>query len=137
MNVRRLAPGDEEVVLALATREPPSRAPELLADDRTLFLVAFDGERPVGFVLAYELVRRHGRPSMLFVYEVEVAAAWRRAGVATALLHELERIAASRGIREGFVLTSKDNEPAMRLYASVGGVGPHEELMWEFEYWER
>ena len=125
------------MLLRLATREPPALASELLADDRTVFLVAFERGDPIGFVLAYELIRRHGAASQLFVYEVEVAAACRRQGVGTALLRELERLARVRGIRQGFVLTDGDNEPAMRLYEAVGGVRPHEETMWEFEYGER
>src|SRR5438477_9973868 len=39
VNVRRLEPGDEGVVRALAEREPQA---ELLADERTIFLAAFE-----------------------------------------------------------------------------------------------
>ncbi len=134
MIVRRLGPGDEEVVERLATGEPRTA---LLADERTIFLVAFDGERAAGFVFGYELPRRHGNPSTLFVYEVEVAAACRGQGVATRLFGELARIARARGIREGFVLTNASNEPAMRLYESIGGVRPSDDdVMWDFVYAE-
>jgi len=135
VNVRRLGVGDEGVLAALATREPPARAGELLADGRTVFLVAFERDEPIGFVLAYELIRRHGDPSILFLYEVDVAAACRRRGVATALLLELERVARARGIREAFVLTNASNEPAMRLYESLGGVREHDDdVLWTFAY---
>jgi aminoglycoside 3-N-acetyltransferase I len=134
VNVRRLAPGDEPVVERLATKGRPGRARELLADDRTLFYVAFDGDEPVGLVFAYELIRRHGDASMVFVYEVDVDEGHRRRGVATALMRALEQEARKRGIREGFVLTDRDNEPAMRMYESVGGVEPQDNLMWEFRY---
>ncbi len=118
----------------LATRRRPGRARELLADDRTLFFVAFDTDEPVAFVLAYELIRRHGDDSIIFVYEVDVEEPYRGRGIATALMRELEQEARARDIREGFVLTDRDNEPAMRLYESVGGVDPTETLMWEFRY---
>ncbi len=132
MIVQRLRPGDEAVVERLATR-PPQTA--LLGDERTIFLAALDGVTPLGFVLAYELPRRHGDPSILFVYEIEVAAGCRRQGVATRLLSELERIARTRGVRTGFVLTSAADEPAMRLYESLGGVRQHDDdVMWDFEY---
>jgi aminoglycoside 3-N-acetyltransferase I len=134
VNVRRLAPGDEAVVLRLATRQPPRRVEELLADGRTFFLVAENDREPVGFVLAYELLRRHGDPSQLFVYEVDVEERHRRRGVATALLRELARLAAAAGIPEGFVLTDRGNEPAMALYAAAGGVRPEDCVLWEFEY---
>jgi ribosomal protein S18 acetylase RimI-like enzyme len=134
VRIHRLGPGDERVVAELATQGAPARAAELLADPRTLFLVAFEDERPVGFVLAYELIRRHGDPSKLFVYEVDVAEAYRRRGIASALMQELARLAQERGIRMGWVLTDRSNEAAMALYGTVGGVRPHEETMWEFEY---
>jgi ribosomal protein S18 acetylase RimI-like enzyme len=135
--IRRLGSGDEHVVERLATDAPPAAARDLLADDRTIFLVAFEEDRPVGFVLAYELLRRHGDRSKLFVYEVDVAETHRRRGIATALFRQLERTARERGIRHGWVLTDRSNDAANALYASVGGVRPHEETMWEFEYGER
>jgi hypothetical protein len=67
--VRRLGPGDEDVVRKLAEREPQVG---LLADEATIFLAAFDGTEPIGFVFGYELPRRHGAPSILFIYELEV-----------------------------------------------------------------
>ena len=135
--IRRLGPGDEQIVETLATQGPPALAHELLADERTIFLVAFDGDLPVGFVLAYALVRRHGDPSKLFVYEVDVAETHRRRGIGKALLTELDRLARARGIRAGWVLTDRTNEAAMALYGSVGGRTPREVTMWDFEYGER
>ena len=92
MIVRRLGPGDEQVVERLAEQSPPARVTELLADERTILLAAFEdeGPEPIGFVLAHELVRRHGDPSQLFVYEVGVAPEARRRGVATELLRAPE-----------------------------------------------
>jgi ribosomal protein S18 acetylase RimI-like enzyme len=128
--VRRLGSGDEEVVRGLTEGEPQTA---LLSDDRTIFLAAFRATAPVGFVFGYELPRRHGNPSILFVYEVEVDPACRGQGIATTLFRELERIARSRGIREGFVLTEPDNEPALHLYASLGGTRV-DSVMWDFAY---
>ena len=137
MTVRQLGPGDEQVVERLAEHAPPARTAELLAEERTIFLAAFEGEEPepIGFVLAYELLRRHGDPSRLFVYEVGVAPEARQRGVATELLLELERIARARGIRRGFVLTNEANEAAMELYRSAGGVRPNaDDVLWDFDY---
>ena len=135
MTVRRLGLGDEDVVERLAEEPPPARVAELLADERTIFLVAFEESEPIGFVLAYELLRRHGEPSQLFVYEVGVAPEARRRGVATELLRELARIARARGIHRGFVLTNEANEAAMELYRSLGGVRPNtDDVLFDFEY---
>jgi ribosomal protein S18 acetylase RimI-like enzyme len=133
ITVRRLAKGDEDVVCALATREPQTA---LLDDDRTIFLVAFQDSEPVGFVLAYELPRRHGDASILCVYEIEVRAACRGQGVGTKLLLEVGRIARERGIGEGWVLTDPGNETANRLYAAVGAES-QEVVEWDFRYAER
>ena len=137
MNVRRLSLGDEDVVIALADQTALTRAEAsaFLRDDRMIFLVAFDDADPMGFVFGYELLRRHGDPSILFVYEVDVREPYRRRGVATRLLRELERLARRRGVRRAFVLTAESNEAAMRLYESVGGIRPFDDdVMWRFEF---
>lgn len=128
--IRRLGPGDEGVVRKLAEGKPQTA---LLAYEETIFLAAFQGTEPVGFVFGYELARRHGDPSTLFVYELEVEAAFRRQGIASALMVELGQIARSRGIREGFVLTEADNDAANELYRSLGGTAT-ETVMWDLKY---
>jgi aminoglycoside 3-N-acetyltransferase I len=134
IEIRRLAPGDEEVVAALAEQEPPDAA-ALLRDERTVYVAALDGGRPIGYVYAHELLRRHGDRSMLFVYDLGVDEEYRRRGIATRLLRELETIARARGIRTGFVLTNAGNDAAMALYESVGGVRPDDDdVMWDFDY---
>jgi ribosomal protein S18 acetylase RimI-like enzyme len=132
--IRLLGPGDEAVVRDLATYDGPGDPQTLLADRRTLMLVAFDAEQPVGFVLAHELPRRHGDRSSLFGYEVEVAETYRRRGIAAALLERLAELARQRGIRVGFVLTEPDNEPANELYRTAGGIVEETDVVWEFSY---
>ena len=133
IEIRLLAPGDEAVVRELATYEGPGDPEALLADPRSLLLVAFDGERPVGFVLAHELPRRHGDRANLFVYEVDVDESRQRRGIASALLARLAGLARERGIRVGFVLTEPDNEPANTLYRSAGGTSQLD-VEWTFSY---
>ena len=128
--VRRLGPGDEEVVRRLAEREPQTA---LLSDDRTIFLAAFQNDDPVGFVFGYELPRRHGDASILFIYELDVDEAFQRRGVATRLMTELARTAKTRGIADAFVLTEPDNTAANALYESVGGTSS-EVVMWDYRY---
>jgi ribosomal protein S18 acetylase RimI-like enzyme len=134
ITIRLLTTGDEGVVRELAGYEEPGDPKALLADPRTLMLVAFDGERPVGFVLAHELPRRHGDRSKLFVYEVDVIESYRRRGIGSALLARLARFARERGIRTGFVLTEPDNGPANALYRSAGGATDTVTVQWAFSY---
>jgi aminoglycoside 3-N-acetyltransferase I len=123
--VRRLGAGDEDVVRALAEDEPQTA---LLADERTIFVAAFDGDVPVGFAFGYLLPRRHRTPSMLFVYELDVDEAYRRQGIATRLMQEL--FAHAGGV-EAFVLTEPDNEAANATYAKAGGERS-EVVLWDF-----
>ena len=99
---------------------------ELLADDRTVFVAAFDGETPVGFAFGYALPRRHGRPTIFFVYEIDVDQSYRRQGIGRRLMEEL-----LFGQDDAFVLTDAGNEAAMALYASLGGTRV-DTVMWDF-----
>ena len=123
--VRRLGPGDEDVVRHFADAEPQTA---LLASEDSIFFAAFDGETPVGFAFGYDLPRRHGAPSILFVYELEVDEPYRRRGVATALMTALREASRSP---EAFVLTEPENEAANALYASLGGTRV-ETVMWDY-----
>ena len=133
MEIRRLGPGDEDVVRQHATRPPHF---ELLEDERTILLVAFEEGEPIGFALAHHLPRRHDPPAKLLVYEVDVDEAHRRRGVGKALLAKLRDVARERGIPQGWVLTDDDNAAGMALYRSAGGRRPREVIEWEFEYEE-
>lgn len=124
VTIRRLRPGDEAVVERLAEREPRTA---LLADEATIFLVAFDGGDPVGFAFGHVLPRRHGAPTILFVYEVDVAESHRRRGIGKALMRELIRL----GGTDAFVLAEPGNEAANALYASLGGTRV-DSVMWDF-----
>ena len=117
-SVRRLRVGDEPILRLLADRDPQTA---LLADERTVFVAAFEGERPVGFAFGYVLERRHGEPKIFFVYEVDVDPAYRRQGIATRMFDEMHRYAREQGAKESFVLTEQDNDAANALYASLGG----------------
>ena len=132
--IRLLAPGDEEVVRELPAYDAPGDPEALLADPRTLLLVAFDGELPAGFVLAHELPRRHGDRAELFVYELDVVETHRRRGIASALLARLGELARERDIRTGFVLTEPDNGPANALYRDAGGAAEAVNVLWAFRY---
>jgi aminoglycoside 3-N-acetyltransferase I len=112
------------VIRALADDEPQTA---LLADDRTIFVAAFDGESPVGFAFGYVLPRRRGKPTIFFVYEVDVDERYRRQGIGKRLMENL-----LAGQERAFVLTDAENQAANALYASVGGT-PHRDVVeWNF-----
>jgi len=132
VDVRRLGVGDEEVVirLSLDDERPPhsvESARELLADEATFYLAAFERGEPIAELLAYELIRRHGDGRMVLVYEIGVREEVRRRGVGRALFDLLREICRERGIRRAFVITNESNTPAMAFFASLGATRDHDD----------
>ncbi|MCU1459816.1 MAG: family acetyltransferase [Actinomycetia bacterium] len=150
MLIRRLGSGDGDVLRILAVDnarfdEPgeggalqpltPRAAEHLLANEQAHVLVAFLGEEPVGFLFAFELLRRAADvgPSELYVDEVGVRSDHRREGIGRALLDALSQLARGRGITSGFVFTNASNGPARALYESFGGTRPNaDDVMFDF-----
>lgn len=64
----------------------------------------------------------------IFLYEIAVDPWYRRKGVAKALIKSLKKICVSKGIKEMYVGTEKDNENAIKLYKATGG--KTEEIAW-------
>ncbi len=80
------------------------------------------GGEAAGFLVAHALERPDRDARQMFVYEVAVAPAWRGRGLAAALIREVKALARREGMFEAFVLTSRGNRAARRLYESTGGV---------------
>ena len=100
-------------------------------------MVALERDEPVGFALAYQLHRIDGESSKMFLYEIGVALSHRRRGIATALVHELDRICQDGSFINMFVLTNKSNTPAMQLYSKTGGsIQNSDDLMFTYDYTE-
>jgi aminoglycoside 3-N-acetyltransferase I len=96
---------------------------ELLSKKDFHALVALEKEKILGGLTAYELTKYKSEKSEMFLYEIDVAAEYRRSGVATALIERLKAICAEKNIFEMFVLTEAGNFPARKLYEKTGGKG--------------
>lgn len=94
----------------------------LLGSDYFIALAALKDDEVVGGVAAYELRKFEQERSEIYIYDLAVAAAHRREGVATALIEALKRIAAARGAYVIFVQadTGVDDGPAIALYTTLG-----------------
>ncbi len=79
-------------------------------------LGAYDGARLVGLALAEP--RAWNRS--VWVWELAVARAFRRRGIATTLVHELSRRAAAEGFRVIVCETQSTNVPAIDFYLRTG-----------------
>ena len=74
----------------------------------------------VGGIAAYELHKFEQERSEIYIYDLAVAAAHRREGIATALILELKKIAAARGAYVVFVQADPGDVPAIALYTKLG-----------------
>jgi aminoglycoside 3-N-acetyltransferase I len=100
----------------------PSRAhlARLLGSDSFIALAALKGSEVVGGIAAYELKKFEQERSEIYIYDLAVAAAHRREGIATALIAELKKIAPARGAYVIFVQADLDDAPAIALYTKLG-----------------
>lgn len=106
------------------TRKRPSAAylRGLLAGESFIALAALDGNRVVGALAAYELKKFEQERSEVYLYDLAVAAPYRRQGIATALIEALKSMAAGRGAWVIFVQadTAIEDQPAIALYDKLG-----------------
>jgi len=92
----------------------------LLGRDTFIALAAVEDNRAVGGITAYLLPKFEQERSEIFIYDLAVAATHRRQGIATAMIAELQRIAALRGAYVIFVQADYGDHPAIALYTKLG-----------------
>lgn len=101
---------------------PPTDAylVSLLSSSTFLALAAFLEGAIVGGLTAYELCKPEREAKEIYLYDLAVAAAFRRHGIATALLHAIRTIARERAAEVVFVQADAEDEAAIALYAGLG-----------------
>lgn len=133
VSIRRLGPGDEAVLEAIAREaadfdltgrsgpdEPldPASAAAYLADPGVLHWVAEEGGVVLGEVLCHLLRLPHGTGQELLLYSIGVRTSARRRGIGRALLAEVRRHAAASRVAEVWLLA--DNAGAEAFYRACG-----------------
>lgn len=133
--VRRLGPADVPLLRALNAlfaeafsdpqsyaSAPPSDAylQEMLGKGHLVALAALRDGVLLGGLVAYELDKLEQARREVYIYDLAVAAAHRRQGVATALIRHLCGLAAQRGAYVAFVQADLEDEPAIALYTGLG-----------------
>lgn len=110
--------GDHEAYGA----EPPSHAylESLLSKEHVIALTALREQEVVGGLVAYELEKFERARSELYIYDLAVAEAHRRQGIATALINRLHEIATQRGAYVIYVQADYGDDPAIALYDKLG-----------------
>lgn len=133
--IRQLTPDDLALMGALMTtfgtafdsmdtytgaRPGSAYLERLLGSDCFIALAALKNGAVVGGLAAYELKKFEQERSEIYIYDLAVAEAHRREGIATALIQELRAIAATRGAYVIFVQADIDDPPAIALYTRLG-----------------
>jgi aminoglycoside 3-N-acetyltransferase I len=92
----------------------------LLGSDSFIAIAALQDDRVIGGLAAYELHKFEQERSEIYIYDLAVAAACRRQGVATALIEKLKEIGRARGAYVIFVQADYVDPPAIALYTKLG-----------------
>ena len=94
---------------------------QVLGKSHVIVLVASSGaDVVVGGLVAYELHKLERARSEIYIYDLAVAQAHRRQGVATRLIERLREIARERGAWVVYVQADYGDDPAIALYAKLG-----------------
>lgn len=92
----------------------------LLDSDGFIAVAAVEGAEVVGGLAAYVLHKFEQARSEIYIYDLAVAVAHRRRGIAESLIGELGRIAAARGAYVVYVQADYGDDPAVALYTKLG-----------------
>jgi aminoglycoside 3-N-acetyltransferase I len=92
----------------------------LLEKNHFICLAALKDGRVIAGLAAYELEKFEQARSEIYIYDLAVSERYRRHGIATALIGELQRIATARGAYVIFVQADYGDDAAISLYTKLG-----------------
>jgi aminoglycoside 3-N-acetyltransferase I len=92
----------------------------LLGSEPFIAIAAVKQGEVVGGLAAYELRKFEQPRREIYIYDLAVAAAHRRQGIATALIQQLQTVARTRGAYVIFVQADRGDAPAIALYTKLG-----------------
>ena len=134
-SIRTLGPGDAQLMRAMlamfgeafadvqtytAAQPDTGYLERLLGSDTFIALAAVAADNVIGGLAAYWLPKFEQERSEIYIYDLAVAQAHRRRGIATALIGRLRKIAASRGAYAIFVQADHGDDAAIALYTKLG-----------------
>jgi aminoglycoside 3-N-acetyltransferase I len=133
--IRTLGPGDVELLEGMSAMfgeafgephtyrgAPPARADlgQLLGSPSFIAIAALEGDAVIGGLAAYVLPKFEQERSEIYIYDLAVAEPHRRKGTATALIRQLQALAAERGAWVIYVQADHGDDPAIALYSGLG-----------------
>jgi ribosomal protein S18 acetylase RimI-like enzyme len=137
VEIRVLRPGDDRLVAAASHLfdgpATPGATARFLGEAGHHLLVAYESERPVGFVTGVE-VTHPDKGTEMFLYELAVEETSQNRGIGRALVERLAALAREAGCYGMWVVTDDINRPARAVYEGTGGVPRADQVMevWTF-----
>ena len=110
----------EEVETYGSARPDAAYLRGLLAGETFIALIAEKDGLVVGGIAAYELRKFEQARSEIYLYDLAVAEAHRRKGIASALIAALQEVAQERGAWVVYVQADLGDDPAIALYSKLG-----------------
>lgn len=93
---------------------------DLLSSKAFIAIAAFSGQTVVGGLAAYVLPKFEQARKEIYIYDLAVSSAYRRQGVATAMIEELKGVALAEGAYVIYVQADHGDDPAISLYTKLG-----------------
>ena len=93
---------------------------QLLSNQDIIFLIEQRQQEVVGGLVAYVLRKFEQQRSEVYLYDLAVHSDFRRQGIASRLIDALKPIAKAAGAWVIFVQADHGDEPAIKLYESIG-----------------
>ena len=104
------------------TASQPSDAylQDLLSSGTFVAVTATSGRKVIGGLAAYFLRKFEQARTEIYIYDLAVGEAFRRRGIATAMIEELKQIAAAKGAWVIYVQADHGDDAAIALYTRLG-----------------
>lgn len=109
-----------DVPVYTASQPDDAYLQRLLESATFIAIAALDGPDVIGGLAGYVLQKFEQPRAEFYIYDLAVSESHRRQGVATAMIQELRRVAAARGIYVIFVQADYGDDPAVALYTRLG-----------------
>lgn len=110
----------------------PDALRKFLSEPDNLLLLAYDGDKIAGAVIAHELKHPDG-DNHFYVHELDTHPDYRRQGVGRMMMDELVKISKNRGCAELWLGTETDNIAAQKLYESLGPTETEQTITYSYK----
>lgn len=103
-------------------RPSASHLEKLLDDDRSYLFAALSGNTVAGYALAYRFPSLYASEYLAYLYDIEVAPAFRRQGIGRRLVEMVLAHLQTDGVKEVWLGTAVDNVEGQALFRATGAV---------------